>query len=323
MDDTRQPGPTAETVEAILREELAHGDVILATADPILRHLLASVDQSLFSDEVIARIRGMMLHLARQMLFELAVQRGVKDPAGFVDSRQDAIALSLLDNSEFLAHAHSLTIETQFSERLSQRSGMDPVLSPLLQELVASQDTTLAQRAMHFLASQARFMQQQRRMEWPLDELPPALFETALDLFVARTSDLASDAECVRDALMESYAADHRRVSRAVELIEAMQQSASRALDVGHAGVALFVTALAMATDQHRDTIVLSLAENQCARLALSLRAAGLGQAAVEDQFLFLHPEIILPEGFDNLRSDRAAALLGDARSDFLAKGVN
>ena len=37
--------PSAESVEEMLRGELAQGDVILATARPILRHLLANDDQ--------------------------------------------------------------------------------------------------------------------------------------------------------------------------------------------------------------------------------------------------------------------------------------
>ena len=44
--------PTLESVETVLREELAQGDGMLATATPILRHLLVNDDQALFSDEV-------------------------------------------------------------------------------------------------------------------------------------------------------------------------------------------------------------------------------------------------------------------------------
>ena len=48
-----------DSVEQVLREELTRGDAILASARPILRHLLANDDHALFSDEMIARIRGM------------------------------------------------------------------------------------------------------------------------------------------------------------------------------------------------------------------------------------------------------------------------
>jgi hypothetical protein len=64
---------------------------------------------------------------------------------------------------------------------------------------------------------------------------------------------------------------------------------------------------------------VLSFADRQFARLALALRAAGLKQQAVEEQFLYLHPEISLPDGFDRLRADRAAALLAGSRPEAVA----
>ena len=96
----------------------------------------------------------------------------------------------------------------------------------------------------------------------------------------------------------------------------AMGQKAIRALAIDHAGLAIFSTALAMASSQDRAIAVLSYADRQFARLALALRAAGLRQQAVEEQFLYLHPEIALPDGFDMLRADRAAALLAAARAE-------
>jgi hypothetical protein len=83
-----------------------------------------------------------------------------------------------------------------------------------------------------------------------------------------------------------------------------------KALAISHAGLPIFATALAMASHQERDLVVLSFADRQFARLALALRAAGLKQEHVEEQFLYLHPEIALPDGFETVRSDRAAALL-------------
>jgi hypothetical protein len=57
---------------------------------------------------------------------------------------------------------------------------------------------------------------------------------------------------------------------------------------------------------------LLSFGENQLARLALALRAAGLAQDAVEEQFYYLHPDAQLPAGFDRVTPDRAAAILND-----------
>ena len=61
---------------------------------------------------------------------------------------------------------------------------------------------------------------------------------------------------------------------------------------------------------------MLSFADRQFARLALGLRAAGLKQQAVEEHFLYLHPQVALPDGFDTLRPDRAAALLASSRPE-------
>jgi hypothetical protein len=89
-----------------------------------------------------------------------------------------------------------------------------------------------------------------------------------------------------------------------------MGGGALAALSISHAGVAIFASALSIASGQSRDMAVLSTNEAQLARLALALRAAGLKPAAVEEQFLSLHPEVALPEGFEQLGSDRAAAML-------------
>ena len=75
----------------------------------------------------------------------------------------------------------------------------------------------------------------------------------------------------------------------------------------------MFTTALAMASDQERAVTVVSFSDRQFARLALTLRAAGLKQPAVEEQFLFLHPAVSLPEGFERLTADRAAMLLASS----------
>ncbi len=316
MSDMSKAMPTAESVEKMLSAELAQGDVILATAQPILRHLLANDEHALFSDEVIAKIRGMMVHLARQLLLALAQDANVEDCDAFVQEREEALAVVLLEDTAFLGHAHALTIEAQLADRLQQRSGIDPVLSPLLQELAASEDQSLAAAAMRCVAAQARFMQNQRRMELPLKELPAELFHTATKLLRTHGTDFPEVAESLRDRLRDEYDESARRIGQVTRLLIAMGPKAKRALAVDHAGLAVFSTALSMASGQERDVVVLSLGENQCARLALSLRAAGLGQSAVEEQFLYLHPDITLPEGFDAVRVDRAAALLAAAASD-------
>src|SRR5688572_25865009 len=133
MNEAAMSEQTVESVEQVLRDELGRGDAMIATARPILRHLLATDDHALFSDEVIARVRGMMLSVAGQLLFAQAEAAEARDRAGYVAERQDELAQALFEDTAFLAHAHALVLEAQLAERLQARSGIDPVLPPLVQ----------------------------------------------------------------------------------------------------------------------------------------------------------------------------------------------
>ena len=307
----------AETVERVLRDELVEGDAMIAAARPILRHLLVNDDSGLFSDETIARVRGLLLNVADQLLFAQAGAAEVRDRPGYVGKRQDDLAQALFADSGFLAHAHALTVEAQLIERLHGRSGIDPVLTPLVQELVASKDGSAAGLAMSVLAAQARFQQHWRRMELPLGELPGDLFHRALLIMrEAAAGDDDPAAEVAERRLRDGYQEGAGRLGLIARLVMGMGHKATRALAIDHAGLAVFATALAMASRQERDLVVLSFAERQYARLALSLCAAGLRQQAMLEQFLFLHPDVSLPDGFEMLRPDRAGALLAASRPE-------
>jgi hypothetical protein len=309
---TEQP---AEAVERLLRDELGRGDAMIATSRPILRHLLANDDHALFSDEMIARIRGMMNHVAVQLLFAQAAAADALDRAGYAAERQDALAQALFEDTDFLAHAHALTLEAQLTERLQGRSGIDAVLTPLVQELAAAKEMDVAGLAMAVLAAQARFMQHHRRMELPLAELPGDLFHRAFQLLSSQAEDDPA-ADKAAQQWRGRYEEGVGRLGLLARLVMTLGQKATRALAIDHAGVAIFATALAMASGQDRGLTVLSFADRQFARLALALRAAGLKQQAVEEQFLYLHPETALPDGFEAMRADRAAALLASSRPE-------
>lgn len=307
----------AETVERVLHDELVDGDAMIAAAQPILRHLLANDDSGLFSDETIARVRGLVLNVVEQLLFAQAEAAEARDRPAYVAERQDELARALFGDSAFLAHAHALTVEAQLIERLQGRSGLDPVLTPLVQELVASADAAAAGLAMAVLAAQARFQQHWRRMELPLGDLPGDLFHRALVALreQAREGD-GPAAEAAERRLRDEFQEGAGRLGLIARLVIAMGQKAPRALAIDHAGLAVFATALAMASGQERDLVVLSFSERQYARLTLTLCAAGLTQQALLEQFLCLHPDVSLPDGFGTLRSDRAAALLAASQPE-------
>ena len=317
MNETASP-----PVEEVLRHELAQGDAVIASCGPILRHLLANDDNGLFGDEVIARVRGMLGRVARDLLFAQAEAANVPDLGGYAEKRQPELQRALLAETDLLAHAQSLVVEAQIASRLQKRSNIDPVLSPLLQELVASSDPALASAAMGVLSAQARFIQGVERMALPVGEMPGDLLHRALLVMRSVAEEVGDDEEIVAAAerkLRDSFDEANSRLGQITRLLTRMGDKAVKALDIDHAGVAVFASALAMASGQQRDLAVLSFTDRQFARLALALRASGLKPKDVEEQFLYLHPEITMPDGFDTLGADRAATLLAEDADPALA----
>jgi hypothetical protein len=304
---------SVEAVETLLREELAQGDAMLSTATPILRHLLANDDQALFSDEVVARVRGMVSDIARQLLHAQAEAAAVVDHTAFLAEREERLAALLIEEPSLLAHVHALTIEAKLALQLQLRSNIDPVLSPLLQDLVASKDDFAAGSAMAVIAAQARFIQQHRRTALPVGELPGELFHRALLAFRSQAGESDHAAAAAENALRGCYDEAHSRLGLISRLVMRLGKTAPSALDLDNSGLAVFTTALAMSSNQERSLTVLSFSDRQFARLSLALRAAGLREDALEEQLLFLHPGIGLPEGFENLSADRASLLLASS----------
>jgi hypothetical protein len=305
---------SADDVEALLRVELASGDVAALNVAPILRHLLDNGANSLFTDAIVASVRGMVSDLARQLLDARLRATGqtekIEHPADYIS----VLAEALSANPALLGHLHALAFEWQLTQQMHTRLALDPVLSPLLQAQMASADSQTASLAMRLLAAQARFCQEQRRMQLSLTELPGDLLHAAL-VAMRTLAGIEGDAEAAaaERAIRLEFHEARNRIGLAARLILGMGGGGLAALSVSHAGTALFLTALAMASGQDRDLAVMSINETQLARLALSLRASGLKQSAVEEQFLALHPDIALPEGFELMSPDHAAGLLAAA----------
>ncbi len=299
------------SLDAALREDLALGDAMIRSIGPIMRHLLSSNQHSLFADEIVARVRGGAYDLAGQLLDELATASGETERLEHPRGALEAYVEALTNVPGLITHLHGLAVESQLTERLQDRLALDPVLPPLLQALLASTDPATAGLAMNLLAAQARFMQAQRRMQAPLTELPADLMHAVL-MVMRGFSDGAGEelAGAAESAIRARYDESRTRLGIIAKLVTAMGGGAVAALNLSHAGVAIFASALSLCSIQNRDVVVLSTNEGQLARLALSLRAAGIKPALIGEQILALHPEVTLPEGFDRLGADRAAALL-------------
>ena len=306
-------------VEGLFGDELDAADLALANVSPILRHLLGNDDHALFSDRIVAQVRAQIEDLARQLAQSLEAAMGHADPRGAASQTSPGLAAAFIDSPPILAHAHALALEAQLAERLATRLSLDAVLSPLLQTLIASADPNTAATAMALLAAQARFVQAQRRGELPLAELPGDLLHAALLIMREHGAgeDPARDriAAVLETAIRGNFDEAANRIGLLHRLVAGMGGGAIAALDVGHAGVALFVTALGLGAGLDRDAAVLATSEAQLPRLALALLASGAKSAAVEQQFVALHPEVTLPQGFETLRADRAAAVLAGSGS--------
>lgn len=303
---------TADSLDAASRRELAQADAVLGTVAPILRHLLTNDDQTMFADDVIARVRGMTSDIARQLLMRAADRRSEEGPEPG-SAEIEALAARLVGCEPVIGHIHALALEWQLTERLQSRLALDPVLSPLLQALVASSDATTSGLAMHLLAAQARFCQQQRRMRLPIYELPGDLLHEALVALTAGVSDdegRAERAAATEAQIRAAYQEGSSRLGLIAQIVTGMGGGALAALSITHAGAAIFLSALSFVSSQERDVAVLATNESQVARLALSLRAAGLKSEAIEEQLLALHANVPLPKDFGRLGADRAAAIL-------------
>lgn len=294
-------------IEAMLRAELARGDRALGGVAPVLSHMLASAGHALVNEDIIARLRGMLNDCARQLLEPSSVKRA-SSPAK--PELVDALADELAANGPVLTHFYALAMEGHLTHRLEQRSSIDTVLSPLLQELVASDQPEVAEIAMAALAAQSRFIQAQRRMKMPVSELPAQLFHAVLKHLRSFDGVERETVINVTSTLRSQYDEAATRLGLLTRLTGAMHKGAVAALELDHAGLALFVTALAALTRGPRDLAVLSCHEHQGARLALGLRAAGLDERAIERQFLLLEPAERLPQNLGDLAPERAAALL-------------
>lgn len=302
-----------EKLESVLREDLAQGDAFLGTATPLLRHFLINDDNSMFSDDIIARVRGMMGDLVHQFLDVLADEGANRLKSEHDEEITAAYAAAIADQPALLNHLHALALEWQLTERLEQRLSLDPVVSPLIQALIASPEPATSGLAMKLLAAQARHGQAQRRMKLPLTELPGDLFHGLLKAFsgIADAQGVPeATIQTAETALRSGYDEALGRLGLMSQAVLGMGPGAVAALSVSHAGIAMFVTALAHASGQSRTTAIYSTNDRQIARLALSLSAAGLKVHQVEEQLLSLHPDITLPEGYDRLNADEAAAIL-------------
>ncbi|RKF23282.1 hypothetical protein D6851_02050 [Altericroceibacterium spongiae] len=304
-----------------LREELAQCDAAIAGFAPVLKHLLLYEDSAAFSERVVAQSRGMLADIAHQLFNRSEFFNNNNSRIKSFSQEKDELAECLWQDSDLLTHVHGLAIEWQLADYLESNVGLDVALSPLLQELVGSGRPELAEMAMSVLAAQARASQQAMRMELPVEELPAELFDRVLTLFERAQSGTERAQKALEEGQNRRKAYDERRIrlNQIARLLVMLGPRLEEALSIDHAGVAIFATALAAASGQDRHLMLYSFSENQAARLALSMRAAGFRRKVMERQFALLHPDWTMPPAFADISSDAARELL--AASPFGTSG--
>ena len=290
------------TVETVLRDELARANRAAKGVVPVLGHLLAGSGHSLVSDVVVARVRGMLTHIARQFVARLADTR----------ANADTLAERFSGDPVMLSYVHAAVMEGVIAEALEQRASIDPVLSPLWQELIASVEPRVSELAMQALASQSRFMQAQLRMQYPVNEMPPEMLERGLELWASLNEapgQTASFQTAIRSIKAE-YDEANTRHALLGRLGSSMNHGAIAALELNHAGLGLFVTVLSQLSGLSREQTVLSCDPEQSARLVLALRSVGMEWDMIERQFAIVEPSQRLPRGLEELSVETARLLL-------------
>ena len=302
---------TEQTTQAAraLRQELARGDVALAGVAPVLSHLLASPGQSLVSEDILARMRGMLGDLAHQLITAEHAAGG--NTSGADPERAQELSSRLASSSILVSHVYAIAMENQLSERLEQNAAIDQVLTPLMQELIASDDDAVAELAMATMSAQARFVQAQRRMDLSLGELPAELFLDAIACWRESAKDAEEEVlDRAGQALRSEFDESNGRLGLLTRLVGSLAGGIRAALDLEHAGVALFVTALARKSRQARELAILSCHERQAVRFALALRGVGLKHEEMVQQFLLVHRNLSLPDSVIDIAPDAALTLL-------------
>ncbi|MFD2136079.1 hypothetical protein ACFSLT_14630 [Novosphingobium resinovorum] len=268
IDQAVHPANT-QAAEAALRRDLVRGDAAAASALPMLRYLVAADQSAALSEEILARVRGILSDIAGQLLDALI---GTADRRAHAPDEIAVLTRAFLDDAALLAHVHAVALEWQLTERLQERLALDPVASPFVRDRIASGDAS----AHGFLSAQARWSQGQRRMALSVAELPEAVLEAVLAILralVGAEPALSERASAVEREVRSSHAAVSNRLIWAERMVADLDPAV--ALSISQCGVTLFLSALALASGQVRDATVMATLPDQQARLALTLLAAG------------------------------------------------
>lgn len=247
-------------------------------------------DRCLFNDELIARSRGLLLHLAQQ----LAGAELAQDAGNAPTNSTDAILAALMTEPRLLAYCHALCLEHQLTTRLAHEADLDPLLPRLLQEMIASVDETTSTAAASCLAAQMRHLGAMERMRLPLDELPADLLGVALT--IGRTVSANTDvADAVEQGVRTSYREEATRHALLKHLVNRPEYPDKRGWQLEKAGTGLFLAALAERAELEWVDAASLLSGDGQARLALEMLSSGCPRKALSRNLILLHNQAAMP----------------------------
>ena len=305
MTGLRAPIPPDPT-EHPLRVALARGDALRARSGPALQHLLATQEHSLINEAVVAQVGGMVRDLAHQLIEQVSISD--REPA------QDRLIEGLVAIDGLRAHCQALALEWRLAVRLETEMAVDPVLTPLLQSLVADTDPGVGSLAMAALTAQARFAQAQRRMQLPLAELSAELFHAVMLAAREVLAGNCKDWEQAEARLRAAYDEGAGRLSLFARLVSVATGIPAPMPPIEDAGVALWLSTMAGRSGEPRDRTACAVADPSLGRLLLTLRAVGVAPADAERQALRAQPDAVLPRGLHDVGTREAAQWLAAAQ---------
>lgn len=308
MESDRMELTDKQTLATALHQALVRGDLVQNAQIPIVAELIGSSHAVFVSEEIAARVRAMIDCLAAEIeeICQCVSPGDAKDCEGGEDFDELSACPSLLK------HCLACAFEGELALRLEGSIGLDPVLSPLLQELVASERGETAELGMHAVTAQARFIQSYRRMSLSLGEIPADILHDMLGRWeaVARKSRPEGVAEKVVEEVKSHYSEASSRAGLLARLFKALGKAAGPSLLLEHAGLGLFASALALRSGQTRDTTMLSMQAGQEARLALAMVSAGLREEQLVHQLGYFCAASFLPHGILGLDRQSARTIL-------------
>lgn len=287
------------------RIALVDGGQARDQVDPVLHYLLLRPDADVFNDAVLARTNALLADMAWRLL------TGGSAPADEQAAAQTPLDLArkLARQPELAGFCHALAVEEQVAVRLSEEAGLDPVLPPLVQNLVASDDPQISSLAMSALTAQTRAGQWLRRGELPLTELPADVLNLALLVRREHIGDQPREQVAAAEARLR---ADHDDGATRIAFYDRLATALGPAgvLDLPHAGVPLFTAMLSQRARLSRRRSALLLTSGQRSTLAVILRAVGLKRRQIARQLLLLDPQAPLPDFLPRLRRQDARLLI-------------